>query len=174
MVRIRLSRTGAKKKPFYHVVATDQRSRRDGRYIERLGYFNPVARGKETPLMLDVERIEYWEGQGAQTSERVASLVKHFKNAGGAEALAAKQQELEAARKEKAAAKIAAAEKAKAEAAAAEEKAAKEAEEKAAAEAKAAEEAAAAEAKAAEEAAPEAEAKAEEAEGDAAEDEKKD
>lgn len=174
MVRIRLSRTGAKKKPFYHVVATDQRSRRDGRYIERLGYFNPVARGKETPLMLDVERIEYWEGQGAQTSERVASLVKHFKNAGGAEALAAKQQELEAARKEKAAAKIAAAEKAKAEAAAAEEKAAKEAEEKAAAEAKAAEEAAAAEAKAAEEAAPEAEAKAEEAEGDAAEEEKKD
>ena len=179
MVRIRLSRTGAKKKPFYHVVATDQRSRRDGRYIERLGYFNPVARGKETPLMLDVERIEYWEGQGAQTSERVASLVKHFKNAGGAEALAAKQQELEAARKEKAAAKIAAAEKAKAEAAAAEEKAAKEAEAKAAeeaaaAEAKAAEEAAAAEAKAAEEAAPEAEAKAEDAEGEAAEEEKKD
>ena len=57
MVKIRLSRTGAKKRPFYHVVATDSRNRRDGRFIERLGFFNPVARGKEQKLSLDLERV---------------------------------------------------------------------------------------------------------------------
>ncbi|MDH5191604.1 MAG: 30S ribosomal protein S16 [Gammaproteobacteria bacterium] len=76
MVTIRLSRGGAKKKPFYHVVVTDSRNRRDGRYIERLGFFNPVAKGQEEKLRLDKERIEYWQSKGAQTSDRVAKLLK--------------------------------------------------------------------------------------------------
>jgi small subunit ribosomal protein S16 len=76
MVTIRLTRGGAKKRPFYHVVVTDSRNRRDGRYIERLGFFNPVATGKEEGLKLDLERVNYWLGQGAQPSERVASLIK--------------------------------------------------------------------------------------------------
>ena len=76
MVKIRLSRTGAKKRPFYRVVATDSRNRRDGRFIERLGFFNPVARGKEQKLSLDLERVEHWKSQGAQVSERVNQLIK--------------------------------------------------------------------------------------------------
>jgi len=76
MVTIRLTRGGAKKRPFYHVVVTDSRNRRDGRYIERIGFFNPVATGKEEGLKLDLERVQYWVGQGAQPSERVASLIK--------------------------------------------------------------------------------------------------
>lgn len=76
MVKIRLSRTGAKKRPFYHIVATDGRCRRDGRFIERLGFFNPVARGNEVRLQLDLERVEYWKSQGAQLTDRVADLCK--------------------------------------------------------------------------------------------------
>ncbi len=76
MVTIRLSRTGAKKRPFYHIVVTDSRKARDGRSIERLGFFNPVARGQEERLRVDSDRIAYWQGQGAQLSERVAKLVK--------------------------------------------------------------------------------------------------
>jgi small subunit ribosomal protein S16 len=76
MVSIRLSRAGAKKRPFYHLVVTDSRNRRDGRYIERLGFFNPVAKGNEEELRIDVERVQYWIGQGAQPSDRVASLLK--------------------------------------------------------------------------------------------------
>jgi small subunit ribosomal protein S16 len=76
MVTIRLTRGGAKKRPFYHVVVTDSRNRRDGRYIERLGFFNPIATGKEEKLRLDLERVNYWLGQGAQPSERVANLIK--------------------------------------------------------------------------------------------------
>lgn len=76
MVTIRLARGGAKKRPFYHVVVTDSRNRRDGRFIERVGFFNPIARGNETRLNLKKERIQYWLGQGAQTSDRVASLLK--------------------------------------------------------------------------------------------------
>ena len=76
MVTVRLSRGGAKKKPFYHVVVTDSRNRRDGRYIERVGFFNPVARGQEERLRLDRDRIDHWVGQGAQLSDRVASLMK--------------------------------------------------------------------------------------------------
>ena len=76
MVTIRLSRTGAKKKPFYHVVVTDSRKKRDGRSLERLGFFNPSATGQEVPLKLDMERIDYWVSQGAQTSDRVAKLIK--------------------------------------------------------------------------------------------------
>jgi len=81
MVSIRLARGGAKKRPFYHVVATDRRNRRDGRYIERLGFFNPRAKGGEEKLRLDIERIDYWIEQGAQPSERVAELVKGFRKA---------------------------------------------------------------------------------------------
>jgi small subunit ribosomal protein S16 len=80
MVSIRLSRAGAKKRPFYHLVVTDSRNRRDGRYIERVGYFNPVGKDHEENLRIDVERVEYWVGQGAQPSDRVASLLKsHLK-----------------------------------------------------------------------------------------------
>ena len=76
MVTIRLSRGGAKKRPFYHIVVTDSRNRRDGRYIERLGFFNPLARGGSEGLRLDAERADYWIGQGAQASDRVRQLLK--------------------------------------------------------------------------------------------------
>ena len=76
MVTIRLARGGAKKRPFYHIVVTDSRSRRDSRYIERLGYFNPMAKGQEVRLNLENDRIDHWLGQGAQASERVAKLLK--------------------------------------------------------------------------------------------------
>jgi len=82
MVSIRLTRGGAKKRPFYHIVVTDQRNRRDGRYIERLGFFNPVARGGEEKLRLDIARIDYWVGHGAQPSDRVAALLKTYLRAG--------------------------------------------------------------------------------------------
>lgn len=78
MVIIRLARAGAKKRPFYHVVVTDSRNARDGRYIERLGYFNPMAKGKQVGLELHTARIEYWVSKGAQTSERVAVLIKNY------------------------------------------------------------------------------------------------
>src|SRR5690606_4868347 len=64
MVTIRLSRGGSKKRPFYHMLVTDSRSRRDGRYIERLGYYNPDAKGGEIPLSINQERVEYWLSQG--------------------------------------------------------------------------------------------------------------
>ncbi len=81
MVTIRLARGGAKKRPFYHVVVADSRRARDGRYIERVGFFNPVARGEEVKLRLDAERIEHWIGQGAQPSDRVAKLIEQNKAA---------------------------------------------------------------------------------------------
>jgi len=76
MVTIRLSRTGAKKRPFYHIVVTDSRNARDGRYIERLGFFNPVATGGEEALRIDRSRVDHWLSKGAQTSDRVAKLLK--------------------------------------------------------------------------------------------------
>jgi small subunit ribosomal protein S16 len=76
MVTIRLSRGGSKKRPFYHFTVADSRKSRDGRFIERVGFFNPVARGQEERLRIDTDRIEYWQGQGAQLSDRVAKLVK--------------------------------------------------------------------------------------------------
>ena len=76
MVTIRMARSGAKKRPFYHLTVTDSRNPRDGRFIERVGFFNPVARGQEERLRVDQERVSYWVGQGAQLSERVAKLVK--------------------------------------------------------------------------------------------------
>ncbi len=79
MVRIRLSRGGALKRPFYHIVVTDGRSRRDGRYIERLGYFNPIAAGSETRLTIDLARADHWLSNGAQASERVNQLIRQFR-----------------------------------------------------------------------------------------------
>lgn len=76
MVTIRLSRGGSKKRPFYHLTVSDSRKSRDGRYIERVGFFNPVARGQEERLRLDQPRIDYWVSQGAQCSERVSKLLK--------------------------------------------------------------------------------------------------
>ena len=76
MVSIRLSRAGAKKRPFYHLVVTDSRNPRDGRYIERLGFFSPLAKENEEDLRIDLERVDYWISQGAQPSARVASLLK--------------------------------------------------------------------------------------------------
>jgi len=75
MLTIRLSRVGAKKRPFYQVTVTDSRSARDGRFIERVGFFNPIAAGGEERLRLDLERIDYWVGHGARLSDRVAKLV---------------------------------------------------------------------------------------------------
>lgn len=78
MVTIRLSRGGAKKRPFYHLTVTDSRRARDSRFIERVGFFNPVARGQEERLRIDTDRIEYWQHHGAQISPRVARLLKDF------------------------------------------------------------------------------------------------
>ena len=76
MVTIRLARGGAKKRPFYHITVSDSRNGRDARYIERIGFFNPVARGAEERLRVDLERATYWQGQGAQVSDRVSALLK--------------------------------------------------------------------------------------------------
>ena len=81
MVTIRLSKGGAKKKPFYHIDVKDSRRSRDGKYIERLGYFNPGATGGEQRLVLDLERITHWKSEGAQTSDRVANLIKQANKA---------------------------------------------------------------------------------------------
>ena len=84
MVSIRLSRAGAKKRPFYHLVVTDSRNRRDGRYIERVGFFNPVGKESEENVRIDLERVDYWIGQGAKPSDRVASLLKQHRKAAAA------------------------------------------------------------------------------------------
>ncbi len=76
MVTIRLARGGAKKKPFYHITVSDSRNARDGRFIERIGFFNPLAKGQEEKLRLDLERLAYWKSQGAQLSSRVSGLVQ--------------------------------------------------------------------------------------------------
>ena len=76
MVVIRLARGGAKKRPFYRIVVADQRSPRDGRFIERLGFFNPIATENEEKIRIDLERADYWLAQGAQPSTRVSTLIK--------------------------------------------------------------------------------------------------
>lgn len=76
MVTIRLSRGGAKKRPFYHLTVTDSRNARDGSFIEHVGFFNPVAKGQEERVRIDRERVAFWVSKGAQLSERVASLLK--------------------------------------------------------------------------------------------------
>jgi small subunit ribosomal protein S16 len=81
MVVIRLSRGGAKKRPFYHIVVADKRRSRDGRFIENLGYFNPIASGKDVRLTLNMERAQHWIANGAQPSDRVKHLIKLHQNA---------------------------------------------------------------------------------------------
>jgi len=76
MVVIRLSRSGAKKRPFFNIVATDSRNRRDGRFIERLGFYNPIASGKDEGFRIAQDRLAHWQGVGAQLSPAVARLVK--------------------------------------------------------------------------------------------------
>lgn len=79
MVVIRLSRSGAKKRPFYKIAVADSRNPRDGRFIEHVGFFNPIARGEEEALRIDLDRVDYWVGKGAQPTERVQQLVKTFR-----------------------------------------------------------------------------------------------
>ncbi|MDQ8022947.1 MAG: 30S ribosomal protein S16 [Moraxellaceae bacterium] len=76
MVVIRLARGGAKKRPFYNIVAADSRNRRDGRFIERVGFYNPVAAGAEVTLSVNAERLSYWQQNGAKLSPTVERLVK--------------------------------------------------------------------------------------------------
>ncbi|WP_404399618.1 30S ribosomal protein S16 [Idiomarina seosinensis] len=76
MVTIRLQRSGAKKRPFYQMVVADSRNARDGRFIENVGFFNPVARGQEEKIRIDLDRVDHWVGHGASLSDRVAKLVK--------------------------------------------------------------------------------------------------
>ena len=166
MLTIRLARSGAKKRPFYHISVADSRMPRDGRFVERIGYFNPIASGQEVRLEIDLERVDYWIGQGAQPSDRVLNLLKQNKETPEQteKRLAAKEQK----RQKKLAKKLAEKEPVVEEAAAAEEVPAEEAPaEEAAAEEAPAEEAPAEEAPAEEAAAEEApaeEAPAEEAE----------
>jgi small subunit ribosomal protein S16 len=84
MVKIRLTRGGAKKRPFYHIIVTDSRSARDGRNIERVGYYNPVAAGNEKRVELDLGRVQHWIGQGAQMTDKVADLYKQANKAAAA------------------------------------------------------------------------------------------
>ena len=76
MVVIRLARAGAKKRPFYNIVATDSRARRDGRFIERIGFYNPIATEGEEGFRIAQDRLTHWQGVGAQLSPTVARLVK--------------------------------------------------------------------------------------------------
>ena len=76
MVKIRLTRGGAKKRPFYHIIVTDSRSARDGRNIERVGFYNPVAQGAEKRIELDLDRVKHWVDDGAQLTDKVADLYK--------------------------------------------------------------------------------------------------
>lgn len=81
MVVIRLARGGSKHRPFYHVVVADSRSRRDGRFIERVGFYNPVANDKQERIRLNADRLNHWIGQGAQLSDAVSKLVQEQKTA---------------------------------------------------------------------------------------------
>lgn len=78
MVTIRMNRGGAKGRPFYNIVVSDSRNRRDGRFVERLGFYNPIAAGGEEPLRFDIARVNYWKGVGAQISPSVERLLKQF------------------------------------------------------------------------------------------------
>ena len=82
MVVIRLARSGAKKRPFYNMVVTDSRNRRDGRFVERIGFYNPVAAANEEGLRVAMDRLTYWQGVGAQASPTVERLIQqHAKKA---------------------------------------------------------------------------------------------
>jgi small subunit ribosomal protein S16 len=86
MVVIRLARGGATKRPFYHIVVTDRRYCLKGRYIERIGFFNPIATGGEERLRVDLGRVEHWVARGAQPTERVVDLLKQYRGAAAAAA----------------------------------------------------------------------------------------
>ena len=86
MVVIRLARSGAKKRPFFNMVVADSRSRRDGRFVERIGYYNPKASASEPVLRVDAQRLAYWQGNGARLSPTVARLVKQHAAAPAAQA----------------------------------------------------------------------------------------
>ncbi|MDB5807325.1 MAG: ribosomal protein [Betaproteobacteria bacterium] len=81
MVTIRMNRGGAKGRPFYNIVAADSRARRDGRFVERVGFYNPIAAGGEEPFRIDLARVDYWRGVGAQVSPSVERLLKQFAKA---------------------------------------------------------------------------------------------
>ena len=89
MVTIRMNRSGAKGRPFYNIVATDSRNRRDGRFVERVGFYNPIAAGAEESLRFDVSRFNYWKGVGAQISPSVERLMKQYAKQATATAAAA-------------------------------------------------------------------------------------
>lgn len=92
MVVIRLARGGAKKRPFYNIVATDRQNRRDGRFLERVGFYNPMATGGEQPFAIKLDRVADWQSRGAQLSEAVDKLMKRAKDqaaAGGGVSAAA-------------------------------------------------------------------------------------
>ena len=88
MVTIRLARSGSKKRPFYHLTVADSRRARNGCYIERVGFFNPIARGQEQRLRVDDTRVNYWLSQGAKASDRVAKLLKDNRKTVGQEVAA--------------------------------------------------------------------------------------
>ncbi len=88
MVKIRLTRGGAKKRPFYHIVVTDQRNKRDGRVIERVGFYNPVAQGNEVRVQISTDRVQHWVGVGAQLTEKVDQLYREALKAAPAQAAA--------------------------------------------------------------------------------------
>lgn len=104
MVVIRLSRGGTKKVPFYHIVVADRRMPRDGRFIERLGYYDPIAKGLATKIELNKERIEYWVSKGAQPTERVSHVIEEFTKMGiaGTETAKVKKTKPKAAKTESA------------------------------------------------------------------------
>ncbi len=89
MVTIRLARHGGKKKPFYHVTVAERSAKRDGRFIERVGFYNPVARGQEEALRIDLERLDYWLSTGAQPTDRVRQLVGRWRKTAAQQALQA-------------------------------------------------------------------------------------
>ena len=89
MVKIRLARGGSKKRPFYNIVVSDERKPRDSGYIERVGYFNPMARGQEVRLKIEADRVEYWQSQGAKPTDRVKALIKEAAKAAASEQQAA-------------------------------------------------------------------------------------
>ena len=88
VVTIRLARHGGKKKPFYHLTVAERAAKRDGRFIERVGFYNPVARGREEELRIDLERVDYWLATGAQPTDRVKQLVAQWRKTMAQQALA--------------------------------------------------------------------------------------
>ena len=99
MVTIRLARHGGKKKPFYHVTVAERSAKRDGRFIERVGFYNPVAKGREEELRIDLERVDYWLSTGAQPTDRVKQLVASWRKSVAQQALADSSADAEPAEK---------------------------------------------------------------------------